>query len=130
MSAPPGGAPGAAAPEESLAPAPAGSAWGRRTARVYLALAALSLAVALIEMVRGRPGPGSLALSVLTSPWSALLAPLARGLAASLPGAAVQALGLALAAGCAALNARILYGIAARTERDALERRAPGGRVR
>jgi hypothetical protein len=103
----------------ALAPAPAGSRWGRRTAAVYLAVVGLTFALLFYELVRGERGLGSIALSVLTAPWSAALALLAQSLAGALPAGAMRALGFALAAASALLNARILYGMAARAERDA-----------
>ncbi len=112
-------------PPESLAPAPARSAWGRKVAWVYLVLAGLALLLTLREMAVGRPGVGTMAVSVLTAPWSVLLGQLGRTLAPSLAPGAARAAGVALLVLCALLNARILYGIAARAERDA-RARAPG----
>lgn len=103
---------------ETLTPAPTGSAWGRRTAAVYLGVVALAFALLLYELAAGQRGLGSIALSVLTAPWSAALAMLAQGLAGRLPEGAMRLLGFALAAAAALLNARILYGMAARAERD------------
>jgi hypothetical protein len=104
---------------DALGPAPSGSRWGRRTAGVYLVLVALAFALLFYELARGERGLGSIAVSVLTAPWSAALAMLAQALAGSLSEAAMRALGFALAAASALLNARILYGMAARAERDA-----------
>jgi hypothetical protein len=86
---------------------------------VYLVVVVVAFAVLVYELVRGERGLGSIALSVLTAPWSAALSMLAQALAGSLPEAAMRALGFALAAASALLNARILYGMAARAERDA-----------
>jgi hypothetical protein len=105
-------------PEEPLAPTPARSTWGRNAARIYLVAVAIAALVLARELVVGRSGPGVLAISVLTAPWSGLLAGLARTLAGRMDPAALRALGLVLAALAALLNARILYGIAARAERD------------
>lgn len=104
---------------EPLGPSPAGSRWGRRAATIYLAVVGLAFALLLGELAAGQRGLGSIALSVLTAPWSAALALLAQALAGSLPEAGMRILGFALAAAAAALNARILYGMAARAERDA-----------
>ena len=119
-----------ATPDEPLATTPAASRWGRKAAGVYLAVAALAFVAVAIELVRGRPGLGVFAVSILTAPWSALLAPLARTLQGRVPDAALRPLGLVLALLCALLNARILYGIAARTERDARESREAGRAAR
>ena len=100
-------------------PAPAASGWGRRVATVYLSVVGVTFALLFYELARGERGLGSIALSVLTAPWSAALALLAQSLAGSLPAGAMRALGFVLAAASALLNARILYGIAARAERDA-----------
>lgn len=109
---------------EMLSPAPAGSAWGRRTAAVYLGVVALAFALLAWELAAGQRGLGSIALSVLTAPWSAALALLAQSLAGSLPEGAMRVLGFALAVAAALLNARILYGMAARAERDVRGARA------
>ncbi len=103
---------------EFLTPAPSGSRWGRRTAAVYLGVVALAFALLFWELGAGQRGLGSIAVSVLTAPWSAALAMLAQGLAGRLPEGAMRLLGFALAAAAALLNARILYGMAARAERD------------
>jgi len=107
-----------AEPIEPLAPAPSGSRWGRAVALVYLAAIVAAGVVLAMELARGRSGPGALAISVLTAPWSGLLAALAPTLAGRLAPGALRALGLVLVALTALLNARILYGIAARMERD------------
>jgi len=109
---------------EALGPAPAGSHWGRRVATIYLAVVGLALALLAWELAAGQRGLGSIALSVLTAPWSAALAMLAQALAGTLPEGAMRVLGFALAAAAAGLNARILYGMAARAERDARAARA------
>jgi hypothetical protein len=111
--------PAAPGTPEVPAPSPAGSRWGRRVATVYLALAGLSFALLFYELAAGQRGLGSIAISVLTAPWSAALALLAQSLGGALPEAAMRVLGFALAGAAALLNARILYGMAARAERDA-----------
>lgn len=111
--------PAPAPPPETLAPAPAASRWGRRAATVYLSIVAAAFALLAWELSAGQRGLGSVAISVLTAPWSALLAMLAQALAGGVPEPAMRVLGFALAAASAALNARILYGMAARAERDA-----------
>lgn len=110
----------------TLGPAPAGSAWGRRVATVYLALAALAFVLLFYDLAAGQRGLGSIAISVLTAPWSAALALLAQSLggvlaglpAGPLPEAGMRVLGFTLTGAAALLNARILYGMAARAERD------------
>jgi hypothetical protein len=114
-------------PPESLAPAPSHSRWGLRAAQVYLALVAVTLGFTVREMLTGVSGTGTWGISVLTAPWSVLLSFLARSLAPHAPAGAMRALGLLLVAASAALNARILYGIAARAERDVRGGRDPGG---
>lgn len=109
---------------EALAPAPEGSTWGRRTAFVYLGVVALAFALLATELARGERGLGSIAVSVLTAPWSAALALLAQALAGALSAGAMRVLGFALTIACALLNARILYGMAARAERDVRAARA------
>ncbi|MCC6972335.1 MAG: hypothetical protein IT434_19135 [Phycisphaerales bacterium] len=104
---------------EALAPTPAGSRWGALVARIYLGLVGLALVLVVVEVARGERGLGAIAVTVLTAPWSGLLAPVAQWLAPSLPVAGLRALGFALAVGAALLNARVFYGIAARAERDA-----------
>lgn len=113
-------APGAA-PEtrpETLAPTPSGSRWGRNVARVYLVLVALAIALVLFEVARGERGLGAVAMTVLTAPWSGLLAPFAQWLAPHVPVLVLRAIGFVLAVGSALLNARVFYGIAARAEGD------------
>jgi len=103
---------------EALAPAPAGSPLGRSIATIYLVVVGLAFAVLVYELMRGQHGIGSIAVSVLTAPWSAALALVAQALAGSLPEGAMRVLGFTLAFASALLNARILYGMAARAERD------------
>jgi len=85
---------------------------------VYLVVCALALAAMLVETVLGHPGTGSVLAAILAAPWSMLVAgfapplprdwPLAAGLAARM-----VPLGLFML-----LNAAIIAGIAARSERD------------
>lgn len=104
---------------ETLTPTPTGSRWGALVARIYLSLVGLALVLVVVEVARGERGLGAIAVTVLTAPWSGLLAPVAQWLAPSLPVAGLRAMGFALAVGAALLNARVFYGIAARAERDA-----------
>jgi len=113
---------------EVLAPAPAGSRWGRMVASGYLVLAALAVALTLREVLAGAPGWGATAIGVLTAPWSMLLSSL--GPAVMPPGTppgVIRGVGLVLVVVAAGLNARILYGMAARAERDARAARAREG---
>jgi hypothetical protein len=114
-------------PDEPLAPSPRGSRWGRNAAGVYLGVLVLATAMVVREMLVGSSGLGILAVSVLTAPWSALLAPLAKFLTGRMAPGTLRAAGLVLLALCALLNARILYGIGARAERDARATRNSGG---
>ncbi len=109
--------------DEPLTPTPARSRWGRKVATGYLVVIGIAFALLAVELWRGEAGLGGLAISVLTAPWSALLAPLARFLAPRMPMGGLRVLGLALGVLTALLNARILYGIAARAERDVRGRR-------
>ena len=115
---------------EALAPAPAHSRWGRNAAAVYGGVAAVAFAFTLNDLAAGRSGTGTWAVSVLTAPWSVLLANVARLLAGRLALGTLRVLGLALMLLSALLNARILYGIAARAERDVRAARTRGGYTR
>jgi hypothetical protein len=106
------------ATQESLEPAPAHSRWGRKAAAVYGGVTAIAFAFTLRDLQAGHSGTGTWAVSVLTAPWSVLLANVARMLAGRLGSGTLRALGLALVLLSALLNARILYGMAARAERD------------
>ena len=93
-------------------------AWGRRAALVYLCVCALALVAMAIETVLGHAGAATVFAAFLTVPWSMIAAGFAPPLPANLPmaaGLAVRMLPLAL---FMLLNAAILAGIAARTERD------------
>jgi hypothetical protein len=68
-----------------------------------------------------------MAISILTAPWSVLLASLARALGSALAPGVMRGLGVVLVVVSALLNARILYGMAARGERDVRAARTPGG---
>lgn len=105
-------------PDEPLAATPQGSAWGRTTVRVYLGIVAVVAVLLAMDLSRGQSGTGTFFLSVVTAPWSALLAPLAGAVRGPLGERGMVAVGLLLAALCIALNARIAYGIAARIQRD------------
>ena len=98
--------------------APTISRWGRRASRVYLVVCAIALVAMLAETLTGRGGAGTMFAAVLAAPWSMLAAnflppfpsnwPLALGL-----GARLVLLGLFML-----LNAAIVRGMAARSERD------------
>lgn len=114
--------------DESLQPAPAASLWGQKASRMFLIVALPAVALMAYEAFSGHPGVGSLAASILSAPWSVLLSGLAQMVQGHLAPAAMRVIGLLLALGCVLLNSRIVYGIAARMERDlraaAAERRA------
>ena len=113
---------------ETLEPTPEHSAWGEKSARIFLIIALVAVAIMIFEAASGRPGVGSLAASILGAPWSVLLAPLAGWLHGRVPDTALRVTGVLLALASVWLNSRIVYGIAARTERDlrsaAAQRRA------
>jgi len=114
-SAPPAGAGGGA--ERSR--------WGRRASLIYLAVCAVALVAMLVETVLGHPGTGSMFAAILAAPWSMLMAGLAPPLPRDWPlaaGLAVRMIPLAL---FMLVNAAIVRGIAARSERD-----LQGARVR
>jgi hypothetical protein len=94
------------------------SRWGRRASRTYLVVCALALLAMAIETLLGHPGTGSMIAAILAAPWSMLVA----GLAPPLPRDGSLAAGLAVRMGPLALfmllNAAIVRGIAARSERD------------
>ncbi len=117
----------APSPDEPLAPSPPASRWGRKAAGVYLGVVALAMVLVVRELLIGSSGLGTLAVSVLTAPWSALLSALAKFLTGRVAPGTLRAVGLVLLALCALLNARILYGIGARAERDARASHNPGG---
>ena len=105
-----GEAPGAA--PESMA------AWGRRSARIYLVVAGLALVAMLVETLLGHPGTGSIFAAILAAPWSMLVASFLPPIPADWPlpaGLAARMVPLAL---FMLLNAAIIAGIAARSQRD------------
>ena len=94
------------------------SQWGRRTARTYLIVAGLALVAMLVETLLGHPGAGTIFAAILAAPWSVLAAKFLPELPRDWPmaaGLAIRMLPLAL---FMLLNAAILAGIAARSERD------------
>lgn len=102
------------------------AAWGRKAARTYLILCAIILAAMAIETVTGHAGAASILAAIFAVPWSILVARMAPALPADLP----MATGLGLRIGMLALfmliNAAIVAGIAARTERDIKAPRVAG----
>jgi len=100
------------------APQPGISRWGRRASLIYLIACALALIAMLVETVLGHPGVGSMFAAFLAVPWSMLMAGFAPPLPSDWPtaaGLAVRVIPLAL---FMLLNAAIVRGIAARSERD------------
>ena len=94
------------------------AAWGRRSARIYLVVAGLALIGMLVETVLGHPGTGSVFAAILAAPWSMLAASFLPPLPDDWPlpaGLAVRMVPLAL---FMLLNAAIIAGIAARSQRD------------
>ena len=94
------------------------AAWGRRSARIYLVVAGLALVAMLVETVLGHPGTGSIFAAILAAPWSMLAASFLPPLPDDWPlpaGLAVRMVPLAL---FMLLNAAIIAGIAARSQRD------------
>lgn len=113
----PGGA--AAEPGAATAPAPVNMArWGRRAARIYLIVAALALVAMLVETVLGHAGAGTMFAAILAAPWSMLAASILPPLPRDWPLAAGLAIRMAPLALFMLLNAAIVAGIAARSERD------------
>ena len=97
---------------------PSMTAWGRRAALMYLGVGALALLAMTIETVAGHAGTGTMFAAFLSVPWSMLVA----GVAPPIPPDLPMALGLAVRmvplAAFMVLNAAIVAGIAARSERD------------
>jgi len=111
----------AAASQADRVPPPAVSsmtAWGRRAALIYLGVGALALAGMAVETVLGHAGTASMFAAFLAVPWSMLVAGFAPPLPANLPMALGLALRMAPLALFMLLNAAIVAGIAARSERD------------
>jgi hypothetical protein len=109
-------------PEVPVAPdAPASSfnaAWGRKASRTYLILCAIILAAMAIETVTGHAGAASILAAIFAVPWSMLAAAFAPAIPADLPMATGLGIRMGLLALFMLLNAAIVAGIAARTERD------------
>jgi len=105
-------------PLTSAPSADSASKWGRRASLVYLVACTLALTAMAVETVLGHPGTGSMFAAFLAVPWSMLMA----GFAPPLPGDWPMAAGLAARmiplALFMLLNAVIIRGIAARSERD------------
>jgi hypothetical protein len=99
-------------------PMPSMTVWGRRAAWVYLGVGALALIAMAVETVLGHPGTGTMFAAFLSVPWSMLVAGVAPPLPANLPLAAGLAVRMAPLALFMLLNAAIVAGIAARSERD------------
>jgi len=97
---------------------PTASAWGRRAARIYMILGAVSLLAMLVETLAGHPGTGTMFAAILAAPWSLLVAGLAPPLPRDWPLAAGLLIRVVPLALFMLLNAAIVRGIAARTERD------------
>ncbi len=110
---------------ESLAPAPP-SRWGRMVSRTYLVIAAGAALLMVRELVANQSGLGTMALSLLTAPWSVLLSYVAQAVAPGLAPGTMRVIGLVLMLLAVLLNARILSGMAARAERDVRAARTPG----
>ena len=85
-------------PEDRLEATPSGSRWGRNVQLVYLGVVAVAFVALLVEMSQGHSGVGAIAVSVLTAPWSGLLAMLARALGGALAPDAMRVVGLLLVA--------------------------------
>ena len=94
------------------------TAWGRRAASIYLLACAAMLTWMVVETVQGHPGTGGMFAAFLSLPWSMLVAAFAPALPASLPMAAGLTLRIGLLGLFMLLNAVIVAGIAARSERD------------
>ena len=94
------------------------SRWGRRAQRTYLIVCALALLAMAIETVLGHPGTGSMIAAILAAPWSMLVAGVAPPLPRNWPLAAGLAVRMVPLALFMLLNAAIIRGIAARSERD------------
>ena len=108
----------AAAPGPGAPPPTDMSRWGRRAAGIYLVVAGLALVAMLVETVLGHPGTGTMFAAVLAAPWSMLAASFLPPLPRDWPMAAGLAIRMAPLALFMLLNAAIIAGIAARSERD------------
>jgi hypothetical protein len=109
-----------ASPSEAPeAPVPASmTQWGRRVALGYLAVCALVLIAMVVEAMTGESRNAGMFAAFLTVPWSMLLAGLAPQLPSDGPFAVVLAARMVPLALLMLLNAAIVAGIAARSERD------------
>lgn len=123
----PPAAPPSPEPAPAAAPPASMTVWGRRAAAVYLGVCALALVAMLVETLLGRPGAGSMFAAILAVPWSMLVAGLAPPLPADWPLAAGLAARMVPLALFMLLNAAIVAGIAARSERDLKSAAAPRG---
>ena len=94
------------------------SRWGRRVVSAYLTVSALALIAMLVETLLGHPGMGSMFAAILAVPWSMLMAGVAPPLPRDWPMAAGLAVRMVPLALFMLLNAAIVRGIAARSERD------------
>lgn len=94
------------------------SIWGRKASRLYLIVAALALVAMLVETLLGHPGAGSIFAAILSAPWSMLVAKFLPPLPGDWPLAAGLAIRMVPLALFMLLNAAIVAGIAARSERD------------
>ncbi len=94
------------------------TSWGRRAARIYLLVAGLALLAMLAETLLGHPGTGTMFAAILAAPWSMLAASILPPLPRDWPMAAGLAVRMAPLALFMLLNAAIVAGIAARSERD------------
>jgi hypothetical protein len=79
----------------------------------------------LVETLLGHPGIGSMFAAILAAPWSMLMASLAPPLPRDWPMAAGLSVRMVPLALFMLLNAAIVRGIAARSERDLAARSRP-----
>ena len=99
-------------------PPPSMTVWGRRVALGYLAVCAIVLVAMVVEAVTGTSRNAGMFAAFLTVPWSMLLAGLAPQLPHEGPFLVVLAARMVPLALLMLLNAAIVAGIAARSERD------------
>ncbi len=97
---------------------PSMTSWGKRAALIYLGVGALALIGMAVETVFGHPGTGAMFAAFLGVPWSMIVAGVAPPLPANLSLPAGLALRMVPLALFMLLNAAIVAGIAARSERD------------
>lgn len=98
--------------------APSMTLWGRRVALGYLGVCAIVLVAMVIEALNGESRNAGMFAAFLTVPWSMLLAGLAPQLPSDGPFVVVLAARMVPLALLMLLNAAIVAGIAARSERD------------